>query len=284
MPNKAFLEITNVCNLSCSFCPGTTRTAHFMTELEFRRAAEELRGFAQYLYFHLMGEPLLHPLLETFLNIAGQMGFRVILTTNGTLLSSCEKVLLSSPALHKISISLHSHESNFGDTELDPYLQECFQFCDKASQNGIISVLRLWNLGGEDLLNHKILQAMHTYFDPADSFEDPWQPMYSGYRIRDKIFLEWGQKFDWPDPDGTYLGQDHGCLGLRDQVGVLCDGTVVPCCLDAQGTLSLGNIFETPLQEILTSPRATAIRNSLANRRATEPLCQRCGYARMRKK
>ena len=61
---------------------------------------------------------------------------------------------------------------------------------------------------------------------------------------------------------------------------MLCDGTVVPCCLDAEGTLALGNLFDTPLDEILASPRARAIYENFTNRRAIEPLCLRCDYAR----
>lgn len=276
MPNKAFFEITNACNLSCSFCHGTKREIKYLSPSEFQRGAEQLKGFADYLYFHVMGEPLLHPLLGTFFRIAEELGFKVILTTNGTLLSNKKAVLLSAKALHKVSISLHCYEANEIGISLEDYLSDCFAFCREAADKGIIAVMRLWNAGGKDSLNEKILSAMHSYFP------DEWKEIYSGYKLRDKVFLEWGEKFDWPDIDGEYMGDRHSCYGLRDQVGVLSDGTVVPCCLDAEGTINLGNIFKTDLDEILNSPRAVALKKSFETRHITEELCKHCGYAKMR--
>ena len=129
MPKKAYLEITNVCNLSCDFCHGTKREKAFISEERFRTAALRLRTFADFLYFHLMGEPLLHPELKTFFEIANEMGYKVIITTNGTLLKEKDKILLSSPALHKVSISLHCYEANKMGISIDEYLQNCFDFC-----------------------------------------------------------------------------------------------------------------------------------------------------------
>ncbi|MBQ4353788.1 MAG: radical SAM protein [Clostridia bacterium] len=277
MPNKAFLEITNVCNLACSFCHGTRRPARYMTAEEFTCAAEKLRAFADYLYFHVMGEPLLHPLIGDFLAVAEKLGFRVILTTNGTLLRQKREILLSAGALHKVSISLHSYEVNAVRTSLEDYLDDCFSFASAAADAGIISVMRLWNLGGEDKLNADILGRMHTFFDGENGAD--WKKIYSGYKISEKVFLEWGDRFDWPDEAAAYVGDSHSCYGLRDQIGVLSDGTVVPCCLDADGAIALGNIFTDPLEKILSSPRAVSLRNSFEIKRITEPLCQRCGYA-----
>lgn len=281
MPKKAFLEITNACNLSCTFCHGTKRKLRTITRSEFEHTARQLRPFADYLYFHVMGEPLLHPELAAFLDIAGQLGFKVILTTNGTLLKKKADILLSSAALHKIGISLHSYEVNAASYTLEEYLTDCFSFCADAARAGIISVMRLWNLGGKNSLNSQIFQRMHDYFDEEPQSE--WKTLYSGYRIRERVFLEWGEKFDWPDEEAAYLGSSHSCYGLRDQIGVLSDGTVVPCCLDADGAIALGNIFETPLHEILASERANALRRSFEVKRITEPLCQRCGYAYAKK-
>jgi len=280
MPNKAFLEITNACNLSCSFCHGTKRPVRYISKEEFAHAAGELRGFAEYLYFHLMGEPLLHPELEEFLNIAGSLGFKVILTTNGTLLPRKAEILLQSQALHKVSISLHSFEANSPVGTLEEYLTGCFRFCKLAAEKGIISVMRLWNLGGASAENDQILRQMHACFDTPGMGE--WKSIYSGFKIRDKVFLEWGEKFDWPDTEAEPVSSTHSCYGLRDQIGVLSDGTVVPCCLDADGAISLGNLFQTPLDEILQSPRASALKKSFETRQITEPLCRRCGYARMK--
>lgn len=274
MLKKAFLEITNACNLSCDFCHGTKREIRYLSADEFRTAAERIRPTAEYLYFHLMGEPLLHPKLGEFLEIADVLGFKVILTTNGTLLPKNEDTLLSAKALHKVSISLHCYEAGGMGLSLDAYLDGCFGFCKKAAEAGIISVMRLWNLGGKDRLNDGILERMHG------AFPGEWKETYSGFKLAERTFLEWGERFDWPDIDGEVVGETHSCYGLRDQVGILSDGTVVPCCLDADGAIALGNIFETELEEILASPRAAELKQSLRNRRVREELCRRCGYAR----
>ena len=274
MPNKAFFEITNACNLSCSFCHKTKREIRYLTSEEFRLGAQRLRGFADYLYFHLMGEPLLHPKLGEFFDIANELGFRVIITTNGTLLDKRGDVLLSATALHKVSISLHCYEANSIGISVEEYLKSCFDFCSQAADKGIIAVMRLWNEGGENSLNQKILDEMHSFFSGE------WKQIYSGYKLRDRVFLEWGRKFDWPDVESMYVGDDHSCYGLRDQVGVLSDGRVVPCCLDAEGAVTLGNIFESPLEQILSTPRALALKSSFEKKKVSEELCKHCGYAK----
>ena len=121
---------------------------------------------------------------------------------------------------------------------------------------------------------------MHSAFDSGTTKE--WQEIYSGYKIDEKLFLEWGDLFEWPDIDGKEYGGDHGCYGLRDQIGVLCDGTVVPCCLDADGAIDLGNIFKTPLEDILNSERAKRLKQSFIDRNVCEELCRKCGYAHMK--
>lgn len=270
---KIYLEISNLCNLHCAFCPGTRRPAKAMTEEEFSRLLPPLRPWTDYLYFHLMGEPLCHPLLGRFLELAGEAGFRVILTTNGTLIARRQQLLLAAPALHKVNISLHAFEANDLSMPFSQYLQQCFAF-GKAAEGKILVVYRLWNDGGANARNQEILDAMHQ------AFPGEWVKERRGIRIGQRIFLEHGEKFDWPDPEAREGSSKVFCYGLRDQLGVLADGTVVPCCLDHEGDLALGNLFQQPMEEILASPRAVAIQEGFRNRQAPEELCRKCGYAR----
>ena len=270
---KIYLEISNICNLSCAFCPGTRRLKRAMTEEDLAVLLPKLRPYADFLYFHLMGEPLCHPKLGVFLELAHSHGFRVILTTNGTLLSKKQELLLASPALHKVNISLHAFEANDLSVPFAEYLSGCFAF-GKAAEGKVLVSYRLWNHGGQEERNGEILASMEEYFP------HPWVRERHGQRIGNRVFLEYGNKFDWPDlaaPDG---GEGVFCHGLRDQIGVLCDGTVVPCCLDHEGDIALGNLFEQSLDEILESPRAKALYEGFSCRKATEELCRRCGYAR----
>ncbi len=271
--NKIYLEISNLCNLRCSFCPGTKRAPHAMTVEEFQTLLPKLRPWTDYLYFHLMGEPLLHPQLETFLRLAGDMGFRVILTTNGTLLAQRQAMLLASPALHKVNISLHAFEANDLSVPFSRYLEECFTF-GQAAQGQKLVVYRLWNDGGAQQRNQEILEGLHA------AFPQPWQEERRGTRIGQRIYLEHGDKFDWPDLTAPEGDQRVLCYGLRDQLGILADGTVVPCCLDHEGDLALGNLFHQSMEEILASPRATAIYEGFRHHQAAEELCRKCGYAR----
>lgn len=270
---KVYLEISNVCNLRCSFCPGTKRKPGVMDEAVFSLLLSRLQPWTDYLYFHLMGEPLCHPKLETFLRLAGEAGFRVILTTNGTLLQKQQAMLLASPALNKVNISLHAFEANDLAMPFADYLDRCLAFGKAAEGQKLVSY-RLWNSGGQEELNQQILDTMAQYFP------QPWVQERRGIRIGQRVYLEHGDKFDWPDLSAQDGGERVFCYGLRDQLGVLCDGTVVPCCLDHEGDLALGNLLETPLEQILESPRAQAIYRGFSDGKAAEELCRKCGYAR----
>ena len=270
---KVYLEISNVCNLSCAFCPGTKRKPKVMSEAEFSSLLPKLRPWTDYLYFHLMGEPLCHPGLESFLKLAGEHGFRMILTTNGTLLQKQRNILLASDGLHKINISLHAFEANDLSVPFEDYLHQCFAF-GKAAEGRKLVVYRLWNQGGADRLNERILSKLEEFFPK------PWVQERKGIRIGSRVYLEYGDKFDWPDLNAEDQGQQVFCYGLRDQIGVLCDGTVVPCCLDHDGDLALGNLFERDLEEILESDRAKSICHGFQRKFAAEELCRKCGYAR----
>ncbi len=271
--NKIYLEISNICNLRCSFCPGTKRRPKVMTEEEFSILLPKLRPFTDFLYFHLMGEPLCHPDLERFLQLAGQTGFKVILTTNGTLLRKQQEMLLRAPALHKVNISLHAFEANDLAIPFGEYLDGCFSF-GKAAEGGKLVVYRLWNNGGADEKNQEILAAMET------AFPKPWKVERRGTRIGERVYLEYGDKFDWPDLSAADGGERVFCYGLRDQIGVLCNGTVVPCCLDHEGDIALGNLFESDMGTILATQKALAICQGFREGRAFEELCRKCGYAR----
>ena len=272
---KVYLEITNICNLACSFCHGTKRPARFLEPGEFAVLAGKLRPYTDYLYLHVMGEPLLHPALGEILAESARLGFRTCITTNGTLLGERRGLLLSRAAdIYKLSVSLHSAEANGKD--LRGYLDTAIGVAAEMGERGTIAVLRLWNLGadGKAEKNGEILELLHRKF-PGE-----WTDNRGGPKIGESVYLEWGEKFDWPDMEAPDRGEVGYCYGLHDHIAVLCDGSVVPCCLDGDGNMTLGNLFSEELSTILASPRAAAIRDGFAAHRAVEPLCRRCGFAR----
>lgn len=274
MYSRVYVEITDICNRNCSFCPGTKRPLRRMSVEEFETVTDKLQNITKYLYFHVMGEPLTHPDLASFIRIAREKGYRPAITTNGTLLSKRGEEIVEA-GIYKVNISVHSFE-NGDPADYLRYIRNCLDFADYASQNGVLTVLRLWNLGYDEGRNIDTLAMMH------EKFPNEWTNGTRGARIRDKLHLEYGERFEWPDMEAEDRGDSVFCYGLKDHFGILCDGRVIPCCLDREGAITLGNIFEDTqsIEEMLASPRAKAMREGFTKRCATEELCRKCGYAR----
>lgn len=272
MYSRVYVEITNQCNRNCSFCPGTSRQPGMMTMDAFGQILRKLQGITQMLYFHLMGEPLTHPDLSEMIRRAKAEGFRSGITTNGTLLARRGKAMVEA-GVYKVNISIHSFEQG-AVGEYARYIDECLDFADYASRNGVLVVLRLWNQGSDDGRNDETLKRM------ARRFPQPWKEGPRGTRLQERLYLEYGSRFRWPDLQEQDMGQQVFCYGLRDHFGILCDGTVVPCCLDHNGDIPLGSIFQQDIRDILSSPRAKSMVEGFSCRRASEELCRKCGYAR----
>ena len=281
MYSRVYVEITNICNRSCSFCPGTKRPLRRMTLSEFDAVTDRLSGVTEYIYYHVMGEPLTHPDLPDFIRLAKSKGFKSAITTNGTLLPARGQELIEA-GVYKVNISVHSFEDGDASVAHGKYLDGILDFADEASKNGVLTVLRLWNLDGHGEAlggnNPRTLDYLRARFPNTDM--TPWKFSPRGARLRDKLHLEYGDRFEWPDMTAEDRGSGVFCYGLKDHFAILCDGSVVPCCLDREGAITLGNIFEASADSILSTPRATAMREGFTCRRATEELCRKCGYAR----
>ena len=271
MYNKVYVEITNICNMNCSFCHGHKRENRRMTKEEFSLILDKLTDQTKYIYYHLMGEPLTHPLLPEFIKTAGERGFKSIITTNGTMLKKRGNELLDS-GVHKVNISLHSFEKGTLDNHAE-YILDLAEFAKKASERGVIVVFRLWNKGVDEGKNEISLRLL------KESIKGEWKENSRGVKICDNLYLEWGERFEWPDENAEIKGERFFCYGLKDQFGILVDGTVVPCCLDSDGVINLGNVFGEDINHILNSKRAVDMKDGFECGKATEELCKRCGYA-----
>lgn len=296
MIDRCYIEITNTCNLDCYFCPKHHRKRRQLSEEEFDLLTDRVRGKVCFLYFHLMGEPLLHPLLPQFVTMAREKGFKTVLTSNGTLLHRAMALLDTLP--YKIQLSLHSHESN-ARGELSEYMDQVMRFSTQAAGKGTCMVLRLWNQGGMDRENEEVMRLIEKYVPK------PWKERPDGFRLCDNLYLEFDRKFEWPGGGGKAASdesdgkqeesdgkleaspskskQEYFCKALIKQIGVLSDGSLVPCCLDHDGDVILGNLFHQSLEEILASPRAQALVEGFLHHAATEPLCQSCESALVNK-
>lgn len=286
MYKRIYVEIGNICNLRCSFCPPVKRAKRQMSAEEFEMICEKLKPHTDYILLHVMGEPLLHPNLGALLDIAEKYGFRVGITTNGTLLNRCSRVLIDhSNVIHSISISLHSAEGNAQNVQHthsqipESYLQTAISFAKQAAAKRIYIAFRLWNLDsaegkGANKNNLTIEDTLHH------SFPEEWSKRYSGYRLAENIFLEYDGLFTWPTESHAVEAEEGFCHGATSQLAVLTDGTVVPCCLDCEGEIALGNLFHQSMEEILSSERLQEMRKGFQKRVFVEPLCRKCTYAR----
>ena len=275
---KIYIEITNKCNLACSFCPGTNRQASFMPVENFAQILDNITGFGTYLYFHIMGEPLLHPQLDALLDLSYKAEMQVNLTTNGTKIADIGAMLIGKPALRQVNFSMHCLESAL-QAEIDHYLANLFTFIEQAATRQIYIGLRLWNLedANDPKLNAYITHKLASYFKLDQARLEELTPN-QGITLARNVYLNPASVFEWPSLAHEAVDKRAFCYGLRDQIGILVDGTVVPCCLDSEGTIALGNILDTPLETILANPRAENILQGFSHQQAVEELCQKCGY------
>lgn len=275
---KIYIEITNVCNLDCDFCPKTGRPPMFMSPASFSAALDGISGWTEHLYFHVMGEPLLHPDIGELLEISAAHGYKVNLTTNGTLLPRVGTDIIGRPALRQVNISLHSLEANSCGYPTDEYLGGVIEFVRAALDRGrpIIS-LRLWNGDGKNSLNPHIIRRMTEAFGSGRDAGTA-RSAERGLKLAEGLYLNSAPLFQWPGPGREDFGDRGFCRGLRDQAAILVDGTVVPCCLDGDGIIRLGNLFEQDFGEIIGGDRAAAIHRGFSEGKVLERLCRNCGY------
>ncbi len=271
MYKKVYLEITNICNMNCSFCHGHKRQPRQMTFDEFCYILDKIEDKTKYLYYHLMGEPLTHKNLIEFIKVANARGFKSIITTNGTLLKKREEELLSA-GIYKINVSLHSFEKDDKISHAK-YIEDIASVSKKLADSGTIIDFRLWNNGFDNGKNIETIALL------KENIDGEWKDTTRCVKIKERIYLDYGERFEWPDLNADIKGNRYFCYGLKDQFGILVDGTVVPCCLDSDGIINLGNIYQDDLNAILNSERAKNIVLGFRCGKASEELCKKCDYA-----
>ena len=271
---RAYIEITNVCNLSCSFCRKNHRPARFMSAEEFAFVLKQITPLTRYIYLHVQGEPLLHPEFRRIMELCAQENVKVALVSNATQLERFPD-LFSFGALHRCSLSLQSLPFHKPGSEVT-LLNTLLPMLENASASGRPYIeLRFWrkDLNSDPAVSH-CLDRLHQRYE----FQPTKTP--NSYRILPYVFVNFDHEFDWPDSSSQISETSGTCLGGRDQIAVLSDGSVVPCCLDAEGEIVLGNLFEKDLTEILASGRYQKMTEGFARHKLIEPLCQRCTYRR----
>ena len=274
MFKKIYIEITNICNLNCKFCPETSRKKGTMSLENFEEIITKIQNHTNLITLHVKGEPLLHKNLEGILKILEKYNLQANITTNGTLIKDKLQIIKNSKAVRQINFSIHSITQN---NNLDKeYLQEIFESSEELKH--IIISYRLWNMENinQNGVNNNIIKTIEEHYN-IQNLKDKLSQNNS-LKIRENLFINQDVEFTWPDINKEKIIEKGRCLALKDQIAILVDGTVVPCCLDNNGDIPLGNIFEETIEEILEKPKSMDIKKNFENHIITCNLCKTCGF------
>ena len=257
---KIYVEITNACNLNCSFCIKNSRKVESISIDKFKTLLDKVKPYTDYLYFHVLGEPLMHKNINELIDIASS-NFNINITTNGYLIDRIK----DNKNIRQLNISLHSFTGN----NLKEYLDNVFNSVDKLILNKTYISLRLWV---KNTYNNDIIDYINNRYN----LNIPYN--IDNYKINDYLFINNFHEFIWPDLDNNCYEEIGTCYALIDHIGILVDGTIVPCCLDTKGIINLGNIYNSNLDEILNSSRVVNMIEGFKNNKKIENLCRHCKF------
>lgn len=255
-----YIEITNICNLNCSFCDRTKKKPHEMTLKEFEMVLQRIDKYTDYVYLHVQGEPLLHKNIEDILKLCQKYHKYVNITTNGVFLKE-KSNLLTSDYVRQINISLHSENNK------RTYFKDIFDTIKKLDKNIYVSY-RIWIKNKQDLILQELEKEYGSIvYDILNKKE---------LTLCKNVFLSTEEEFVWPNINNDYYNDKGTCLGLKTHIGILSDGTVVVCCLDKDGISNLGNIFKEDLQDILDNNKI--IIDNFKQNKCYLDLCKHCSF------
>lgn len=270
---KIFVEISGCCNLKCEFCPAATTAARpFMSPQLFEKILKQTKDLTERHCLHVLGEPLLHPQFEELLTIAQKVGVKLEITSNGLLIKQHLPILSINQTIAQLNISLHSLNSNLGILKTLAYLKELLPSLEvllDQSPNLFIN-LRFWRSSEQD---QQLLSDILSLYEGKNFLKKD-----KNLRLRPRLLIHFEQTFNWPDLTQPILHMHGKCHALSSHFGILADGTIIPCCLDSQGDISLGNINNQNVLEILNSTKAQNMLKGFQKKELKEELCQRCQY------
>lgn len=273
---KIYIEITNSCNLQCSFCIQNDRLAKIMSVEQFAHIIQEIKPYTSYVYLHILGEPLSHPKLKEILAICEKEQIHVNMTTNGTLLYNKKEDLYHSK-IRQVNISLHSFKEH-KHISLEDYLHQVFEVSEHLAAQGTYISYRLWNMKNKQLDEEtkgllKKIQERYKIEVTDDAIV-----ARGSIALQEHMYVQFEEVFQWPSLSNPYVSNEGRCLGLKTMCGILSDGRVVPCCLDSKGDVTLGNIFTTSFKEILENTKTRKMQEGFMQGQVVEELCQHCSY------
>jgi len=268
---KIYIEITNACNLNCSFCIKNQRKTIYMTKDNYKLIIDKIKDYTKEIYLHVLGEPLLHQDINYFIEYANKNNLLVNITTNGYLINNIKE----NSKIHRLNISLHSFNFKY-KIELNDYLTNVFNVIDKIRNNTFIS-LRLW-VGSNNTQN--ILEYINSRYNTnITKLENNTKT-----KVTNNLIIDTFHEFIWPDLNNNYYNEIGKCMGLIDHIGILSDGTIIPCCLDSKGIINLGNIYNENLDVVLDKLVVKEMIDGFKKGYKCQELCKHCCFLETPKK
>lgn len=276
--NKIYIELTNICGLECSFCPTKELPTATMSLENFENILLQVKNYTNIITYHIFGDPLTLSNLKSYLELTHKHNLKVEIVTTGYYLKNFDLELFLHPAIKQINFSLNSFNKNDLEISFDEYIEPILDLCDLKLQKKIHNFInfRLWNLDeneSDKLYNDKVLETLSKHFNIDLSNIDTNSPT----RLENQVLIDFDEYFEWPSLSSNHSSHST-CYGLKSHFGILASGKVVPCCLDSYGIIDLGNIFTTPLKDILASQRTQNIIEGFKNNEAREELCKKCSF------
>ena len=262
---RVYLEITNACNLNCPFC-SNSKGQSFMSINDINNYLTQIKEISDYVYLHVLGEPLLHKEIDEVFNKCDELSLNVQLVTNGTLLKNHLNVL-NHQSLRKLSISLHS--INNIDIKND-YFETIKELINK--ENNINIELRFYDFNNLDNDLNEFNKYLYANYDIKKTTKK------NSFKLKDNVYIYYNKLFDWPNINDSFISNIGYCHGGIDQIAILNDGRVTLCCLDPLGHNTIGDLKKNSLKEILDSNTYKDIIKNFKNRKINKELCTKCSY------
>ena len=277
------IEITNICNLKCTFCPPKILPNGTMSLEKFDDLNFQLKPYTKELAYHMVGDPLVLSNLNEYLNISLKHELKVNITTTANNINEKHYLALMNPTIKQINFSINSYNANSHKKSLDEYLNPILDFVKFAQEqkHEYFINFRIWNLDEEKSakeFNKKVFDKINETFNTNIDLENVYKERPKNIRIDRKIFFNFDEYFNWPSLENEIVSSNGFCYGLDSHFGILTSGDVVPCCLDQNACINLGNTNTTQISDILNSNRVKAIQNGFRKNIVVEELCQKCEY------
>jgi len=279
---RIYIEITNVCGLSCSFCPTKELPSKKMDLLFFESIIVQAKKYTNEIACHVLGDPLTQANLSEYLDIVEKYSMKVVLTTSGYFLKKHTYDTLFHPCIKQINISLNSFNKNDTSLSFEQYLQPILDLCTKKAERkeNIFINLRVWNIDtmmSERTFNKNLFEKLATHFSSSLDIDMVYKERPKSIRLASKVLIHFDTYFEWPSLKNKNYG-DGTCQGLQSHIGILADGRVVPCCLDCDAVISLGDLHKDSLDTIMGTSRVKNMIDGFKKAKAVEELCQKCSY------